>query len=99
MDFNPHRIDPVRTNADCATSSGQDLQKPLKKCAPFWGALFLYAGIRVYLSASAYIWYRDEFAQLEVSLPMGGMEIVSEGEPIRLTPSKAAVLYASANVG
>ncbi len=41
----------------------------------------------------------DDFAQLEASLPMGGMEIVSEGEPIRLTPSKAAVLYASANVG
>ena len=33
-----------------------------------------------------------EFAQLEASFPMGRREIVSEGDPIRLTPSKAAVL-------
>ena len=38
-------------------------------------------GLRVY-----------ECAQLEASLPMGGMEIVSDGEPMRLIPSKAAVL-------
>lgn len=33
-----------------------------------------------------------EFAQSEASLPMGRREFVSEGEPMRLTPSKAAVL-------
>jgi len=34
----------------------------------------------------------DECAQLEASLPMGRMEMVSEVEPMRLIPSNAAVL-------